>query len=193
MCTAAHRSRIRCCLPEHADSHVCQHTWGHCTDTRQHTHGKALPPPHPPTHTWASPYTPRQTCPRAQGPYTASHANAHRPLAHQRTGNHSQSLLAHARPRLHTRGAPPGQFSAAPPHPVHTHLTHTPRRQQVAGAGVPPRPPIPPNAPGTRHGLPPTPAWRPRVYDPAHRAEPRGREIACERQGMRLQILSTGK
>ena len=171
-CRPAHAPTCLGTLHRHMSTHPQKHTGAHSLGTvPQHTHTH--------THTVFTIHT-QTNMPTGTGVPEKTHRPTHTcPKLAPKAGTAPA-------PDTHGHACTPAQLSQgssrrrpAPP-AVHTHLTHTPPGQQLGWSSFPSPPPSP------------SPARGP-VYDPEHRAEPRGREIGCERQGMRLQILSTGK
>lgn len=163
---------------QHRAPQLCQHAWGLCRDTHQHTHRHTLAP-HCGLLTHSGlPKAPRQTHPRAQDTlqsFTRQHIHVPKP-AH--TGNPSQ-----ARGPMHTCHATPGHWTMPAPSAVHPRGCMLDPRLSRARS-------YPTNAPASLRSYPhlyshpyphpyPDPP-PPAALHPAHRAEPRAREIGCE-------------
>ena len=161
---------------QHTAPQLCQHAWGLCRDTHQHTHRHTLAPYCGLLTHSDLPKAPRQTRPRAQDTlqsFTRQHIHVPKP-AH--TGNPSQAWGP-----MHTCHTTPGHWIMPAPSAVYPRGCTLDLRLSRARS-------CPTNAPASLrsyphpyphphpHPDPPPPA----ALHPAHRAEPRAREIGCE-------------
>ena len=181
--------------------------------TRVHTDPEVLDPAAHRTRHWGvCPNLATGTCvniPETLHRHRSTHSQKHIGPCSLRTIPHAHpNKQAHRGPCRHTQAntyvhPQAGSLWGATLH-THSHACIRAHLSQGSSQRRPPSGPHPldPHTPSKTRGIggssfrpPPRRCFHGRgpVYDRAHRAEPRGREIGFERREMRLQILSTGK